>query len=157
MCGIGIIHHQDSEFHSSQFQFNSKRFWLRFHHWHLPKTIPIPTLTGVRVRIVLWFRLESMNHPRSESFSCHNNVGLYIKTFLKSDQHNSVVYFYVKNFDWFSGYKKLLGNWNVLLIVLNYILKVLLDKLNSQREIRHHRVSPFILILHTAICLLVII
>ena len=48
-----------------------------------------------------------------------------MKTFLKSDQHNSVVYFYVKNFDWFSGYKKLLGNWNVLLIVLKYILKVL--------------------------------
>ena len=48
-----------------------------------------------------------------------------MKTFLKSDQHNSVVYFYVKNFVWFSGYKKLLGNWNVLLIVLKYILKVL--------------------------------
>ena len=48
-----------------------------------------------------------------------------MKTFLKSHQHNSVVYCYVKNFDWFSGYKKLLGNWNVLLIVLKYILKVL--------------------------------
>ena len=48
-----------------------------------------------------------------------------MKTFLKSDQHNSVVYFYVKNFDWFSGYKKFLGNWNVLLIVLKYILNVL--------------------------------
>ena len=23
MCGIGIIHHHDSEFHSSQFQFNT--------------------------------------------------------------------------------------------------------------------------------------
>ena len=49
--------------------------------------------------------------------------------FLKSDKHTSVVYllssFYVKNFVWFSGYKKLLGNWNVLLIVLKYILKVL--------------------------------
>ena len=49
--------------------------------------------------------------------------------FLKSDKHNSVVYllsyFYVKNVVWFSGYKKLLGNWNVLLIVLKYILKVL--------------------------------
>ena len=47
----------------------------------------------------------------------------------KSDKHKSVVYllsyFYVKNFVWFSGYKKLLGNRNVLLIVLKYILKVL--------------------------------
>ena len=45
-----------------------------------------------------------------------------INMFLKSDKHNSVVYllsyFYVINFVWFSGYKKLLGNWNVLLIVL---------------------------------------
>ena len=52
-----------------------------------------------------------------------------INMFLKSDKHNSVVYllsyFYVINFVWFSGYKKLLGNWNVLLIVLKYILKVL--------------------------------
>ena len=49
--------------------------------------------------------------------------------FFKSDKHKSVVYllsyFYVKNFVWFSVYKKLLGNWNVLLIVLKYILKVL--------------------------------
>ena len=45
--------------------------------------------------------------------------------FLKSDKHNSVVYFYGKNFVWLSGYTKLLGNWNVLLIVLKYILKVL--------------------------------
>ena len=32
-----------------------------------------------------------------------------------------------------------------------------LGELNSQREIRHHRVSPFTLILQTAICFLVII
>ena len=52
-----------------------------------------------------------------------------INMFLKSDKHNSVVYllsyFYVINLVWFSGYKKLLGNWNVLLIVLKYIFKVL--------------------------------
>ena len=37
-----------------------------------------------------------------------------INGFFKSDKHKSVVYllsyFYVKNFVWFSGYKKLLGN-----------------------------------------------
>ena len=51
-----------------------------------------------------------------------------INIFFKSDKHNSVVYllsyFYVKNFV-SQGTKKLLGNWNVLLIVLKYILKVL--------------------------------
>ena len=49
MFGIGIIHHHDSEFRSSQFQFNTILSEIP----PLTKTIPIPTLTGFRVRIVL--------------------------------------------------------------------------------------------------------
>ena len=54
-----------------------------------------------------------------------------INMFLKNDKHNLCLliksYFYVKKIVWYSGYKKLLTNWNVpvLVIVLKYILKVL--------------------------------
>ena len=44
---------------------NYKRFWLRFHQ-HEPKLIPIPTLTGVTVKIVISF--TPCLNKSSESF-----------------------------------------------------------------------------------------
>ncbi len=125
MCGIGIIHRHDSEFHSSQFLYNSsdsdwdstidiyqKRFWFQL---SLESESESFFYSDSRVWIA-----PGLNHfPVIIMLVCKLNM------FLKSDRHNSVVYVYVKNFAWFSRYKKLLRNWNVLLIVLKYILKVL--------------------------------
>ena len=85
MCGIGIIHHQDSEFSLITIPIQFQTILTEMPPLTLTKkTIPIPTLTGVRVS------------PRSESFSCWF-VNKYV---FKSDKHNSVVYllsyFYVK-------------------------------------------------------------
>ena len=69
--------------------------------------------------------------------------GLYI---------NLLSYFYVKNIVWISGYKKLLGNWNVLLIVLKYILKVLGMYLSTSPQKRMYLYLSTFLVESTCTC-----
>ena len=74
MCGIGIIHHHDSEFHSSQFQNI------------LTEIPPIKNDS------------DSNSHLESESAPGLNHSPVIImlvfklNMFLKSDKHNSCVY-----------------------------------------------------------------
>ena len=85
MCGIGIIHHHDSEFHSSQFQ-----------------TI----LTEIPPLTVIKNDSDSNSHLESESESNHSPVIIMlvckINMFLKSDKQLLCLliqsYFYVKKF-----------------------------------------------------------
>ena len=87
MCGIGIIHHHDSEVHSSQFQ-----------------TIltEIPPLTLIKNDSDSNSHLESESAPGLNHSPVIIMLVCKINMFLKSDKHNSFVYllsyFYVKNF-----------------------------------------------------------
>ena len=77
MCGIGIIHHHDSEFHSSQFQ-----------------TIltEIPPLTLIKNYSDSNSHLESESAPGLNHSPVIIMLVCKINMFLKSDKHNSCVY-----------------------------------------------------------------
>ena len=72
MCGIGIIHHHDSEFHSSQLQFNT-----------ILTEIPPLKLTKNESdsnshcsQSQNRSLIRTPEYESSESFSCRTNVGL---------------------------------------------------------------------------------
>ena len=77
MCGIGIIHHHDSEFHSSQFQIILTE---------------IPPLTLIKNDSDSNSHLESESAPGLNHSPVIIMLVCKINMFLKRDKHNSCVY-----------------------------------------------------------------
>ena len=146
-------------------------FWSAMDLWTVWRLLPATTkFSTISKRMKTFLLLPHSNADTECVFSMVNKICTEHRADLAQDTVVALLWRWIRvwircdsNHPEMNLAKENPPRWNTIVCICTLhdvtysFVEPSLDELNSQREIRHHRISPFTLILQTAICLLVII